>query len=75
MVDLGYWVYYPAYGNITTYGMSGAKSWSGSFYGSLGWDGFLFDNRLRGIVGFSGLKINKNYIGFALKVGLQREHP
>jgi len=75
IVDIGGWVYYPAEGRISTFGVRGAKTWSGPFYGSLGVNGWMVDTVYTGILGFFGIKIGEHYFGFAAEVGLQRERP
>ncbi len=75
MDDTGAFVYSPAEGNISTYGLEGTKSWAGPFYGSLGMGYWMVYDIYLGMRNFFGFKIGTHYFGFALKVGLQRERP
>jgi len=68
--------WYPASGWISTMGLKGKKSYSGEFYGHLGWY-LLF---CPGIVGFTGFHIFRPigdgyvfYFGSALKVDISTD--
>lgn len=57
---------YPASGTIYTRGDEGVKSLSGEFFGLFELTGFR-----TGMIGFTGLKILNNFIGFAKEVELK----
>jgi len=68
--------YYPAVGKITSIGLKGLKTYEGEFYGNLGGRiNFALTNYYIGAKGFTGIKLGDRYFGYAVEVGLDREHP
>lgn len=72
-------IYYPACGWVNSVGVNGLKSWNGSFYGQLGElhlpNPGSEDIFKIGMVGFTGIKIDHYFLGFALKVKLGPNPP
>jgi len=60
---------YPASGTIYTIGVEGIKSLSGEFFGLFDLSGYR-----TGMIGFTGLKISNNLIGFAKEIDLKKRY-
>jgi len=65
--------YLPSEGWISSFGITGKKTWVGPFYGNMVGPGLI------GVVGFTGLKIallnDCFYLGSAIKIGLSQNQP
>ena len=73
-------IHEPAVGWIWTDGSNGIQEWNGSFYGNyydICWDANgLYDiHEMAGASGFTGIKVEDYYLGYALRVKISDTYP